>query len=328
MKKLLLSATILAALGVSAAALAADDVKIGALLPLTGNAASARRPAEAAAMELAVDIVNNAHPDLPPCRWPRARACPTWAGARSELVARRPAGQPVGRPEPGAAPDHAGERRRALRRLPVGRHPDHQRGGRALRQAVPDRRLGRPRPDRARLQVVLPHHADRRPTSPASTWTSSRTRSPRACGRQDRHRQRELGIRHLDRRHDHGRGQEPRHARSTSSISYAANSADVSSQVLQLKQENPDVVIFISYTSDAILYMRTMQAQGYKPTILIGDDSGFSDPSFIQTVGDISPGRHQPQRLRRQQGGQQLGQGQRAVQGEDRPRHRRHQRRA
>ncbi len=73
-------------------------------------------------------------------------------------------------------------------------------------------------------------------------------------------------------------------------LPYAANSADVSSQVLQLKQENPDVVIFISYTSDAILYTRTMQSQGYKPTILIGDDSGFSDPSYIQTVGDIAQG--------------------------------------
>lgn len=73
-------------------------------------------------------------------------------------------------------------------------------------------------------------------------------------------------------------------------IPYAANSADVSAQVLQLKEAQPDVVIFISYTSDAILYARTMRAQGYRPPILIGDDSGFSDDSFVQSAGDIAQG--------------------------------------
>ena len=40
----------------------------------------------------------------------------------------------------------------------------------------------------------------------------------------------------------------------TLKISYSANSTDVQPQVLQLKEKNPDVAIFISYTSDAILY--------------------------------------------------------------------------
>lgn len=73
-------------------------------------------------------------------------------------------------------------------------------------------------------------------------------------------------------------------------IPYAANSADVSAQVLQLKEAQPDVAIFISYTSDAILYARTMRAQGYRPPILIGDDSGFSDDNFVQTAGDSAQG--------------------------------------
>ncbi|MBL6455781.1 ABC transporter substrate-binding protein [Belnapia sp. T6] len=73
-------------------------------------------------------------------------------------------------------------------------------------------------------------------------------------------------------------------------IPYAANSADVSAQVLQLKDAQPDVAIFISYTSDAILYARTMRAQGYRPPILIGDNSGFSDDNFVQTAGDIAQG--------------------------------------
>src|SRR5215468_6675074 len=43
-------------------------------------------------------------------------------------------------------------------------------------------------------------------------------------------------------------------------IAYSANTTDVQSQVLQLKDKKPDVVIMISYTSDAILYSKTFQA--------------------------------------------------------------------
>src|SRR2546421_13001005 len=41
-------------------------------------------------------------------------------------------------------------------------------------------------------------------------------------------------------------------------IPYSANASDVSAQVLTLKDKQPEVVIFISYTSDAILYMKTL----------------------------------------------------------------------
>ena len=73
-------------------------------------------------------------------------------------------------------------------------------------------------------------------------------------------------------------------------VVYSANSSDVSPQVLQLKQVKPDAVIFVSYTSDAILYMKTMHNLDYKPPILIGDDSGFSDDAFIKAVGDLAEG--------------------------------------
>src|SRR5476649_323249 len=73
-------------------------------------------------------------------------------------------------------------------------------------------------------------------------------------------------------------------------IAYAVNATDVQSQVLQLKEKSPDVVIMIAYTSDAILYAKTMQALDYKPAMMIADDSGYSDPSFIKAVGKISQG--------------------------------------
>src|SRR5690348_4700072 len=71
----------------------------------------------------------------------------------------------------------------------------------------------------------------------------------------------------------------------TQNISYSANSTDVQPQVLQLKEKNPDVAIFISYTSDAILYTKTMKEQNWKPAILIADDAGFNDPKYIKEMG-------------------------------------------
>src|SRR5262249_18045597 len=73
-------------------------------------------------------------------------------------------------------------------------------------------------------------------------------------------------------------------------IPYNANSSDVSGQVLQLKQLAPDAVIFISYTADTILYFKTLKNLDYTPPMIIGDDAGFSDPSFIPGAGEIAQG--------------------------------------
>ncbi|MFZ1194805.1 MAG: ABC transporter substrate-binding protein [Pseudolabrys sp.] len=73
-------------------------------------------------------------------------------------------------------------------------------------------------------------------------------------------------------------------------IPYNANTSDVSAQVLQLKTAKPDAVIFISYTADTILYFKTMKNLDYLPSIIIGDDAGFSDPTFIPNVGDLAQG--------------------------------------
>jgi len=73
-------------------------------------------------------------------------------------------------------------------------------------------------------------------------------------------------------------------------VPYNANSPDVSAPVLQLKQKNPSVAIFISYASDAILFMRTMKTLDYLPPIIIGDDAGFSDPGFLPAVGPVVRG--------------------------------------
>src|SRR5262249_60331322 len=55
--------TALLALAYAGAAAAQQTVKVGAIYPLSGNAASAGNYSKAA-IELAVDIINNDHPEL------------------------------------------------------------------------------------------------------------------------------------------------------------------------------------------------------------------------------------------------------------------------
>jgi branched-chain amino acid transport system substrate-binding protein len=76
----------------------------------------------------------------------------------------------------------------------------------------------------------------------------------------------------------------------TQKIAYSANSSDVQPQVLQLKEKNPDVVIFISYTSDAILYTKTMKELSWKPAIMIADNAGFNDPAFVKSMSPLVEG--------------------------------------
>jgi branched-chain amino acid transport system substrate-binding protein len=73
-------------------------------------------------------------------------------------------------------------------------------------------------------------------------------------------------------------------------ISYPANSADVASQVMELRNKKPDAIVFASYTSDVIRYMKALKAFDYRPPVIIGDDTGFSDPAFIANVGGIAQG--------------------------------------
>jgi branched-chain amino acid transport system substrate-binding protein len=70
------------------------------------------------------------------------------------------------------------------------------------------------------------------------------------------------------------------------SLLYAAKSADLSSEVRSLMAVKPDVMLFASYTSDAILMVKTLKAEKAKPKIIWGQDAGFETPEFRQTLGD------------------------------------------
>ena len=70
------------------------------------------------------------------------------------------------------------------------------------------------------------------------------------------------------------------------SLLYTAKSPDLSSEVRSLKAARPDVMLFASYTSDAILLVKTMEAQRAEPKIIWGQDAGFEKPEFRSTLRD------------------------------------------
>jgi len=70
------------------------------------------------------------------------------------------------------------------------------------------------------------------------------------------------------------------------SLLYAKESPDLSSEVRSLKAARPGAMLFASYTSDAILMVKTLRAQKVKPKIIWGQDAGFEKPEFRDTLGD------------------------------------------
>lgn len=67
-------------------------------------------------------------------------------------------------------------------------------------------------------------------------------------------------------------------------IAYSAGSASVTAEVQKLSAAKPDVAIFASYTSDAMLFVRTMRESKYAPPVLLANDAGFIDSRFVQEV--------------------------------------------
>src|SRR6195952_4907061 len=275
--------------GLAGNVLAQDKVvKIGAVFPLSGNAASAGVHAKAA-IETAMDIINNAHPELGNFPLAKNAGLAGLGGAKVEVVFADNQGSP------------ATGQNQTLRLITeekvVALAGAYQSGITLTASAIAEKygipfvngesvaanltergfkwffRVTPVASDFAKIyadflddmkatgaktdNVALVHDNTEYGTSVASVITSAFKEKGKAIA--------------LD-------------------IAYAVNATDVQGQVLQLKEKKPDVVIMVAYAPDAILYSKTMQALDYKPPMLIADDSGYSDPSFIKAVGKISQG--------------------------------------
>lgn len=271
-----------------AVASAAGTVRIGCITALTGNAAAAGKSIQQGA-ELVVDIINKPHPDLAPLPLASGAGLPKLGGAQIDLVWADNQGNPgVGQSD-------------ALRMITqdhvVGLTGAYQSNVTLTASAVAER-YGIPFVAGESVAANLTERGYKWffRTTPFGPDFGNLYLDFLAYVAKSGHKTDKIAIVHEDT--DYGtsvagsitEAATRRGIKIAQNISYSANGTDVSPQVLQLKSGQPDVVIFISYTSDAILYMKTFRTLGYRPPIVIGDDSGFSDPSFATSVGGISQG--------------------------------------
>ena len=73
-------------------------------------------------------------------------------------------------------------------------------------------------------------------------------------------------------------------------ISYKAKTTTLSSEVQRLKAKDADVLMPSSYTSDAFLFLNTAKELDYNPKLLVAQNAGYTDPKFIETMGSKAEG--------------------------------------
>jgi branched-chain amino acid transport system substrate-binding protein len=276
------------ALGLAAPAQAQTAVKIGAVYPLSGNAASAGQAAKAA-IEVATQIINEDHPELGTLTLAKGVGLSGLKGAKVEVVFADNQGTPA-----------AGQNQalRLITQEKVVALTGAYQSGITLTASAISEKYGIPFVNGESVAANLTERGFKwffRTTPIASdiaTIYMHFLKDLKAAGTKvdkiaivNENTEYGTSIAKVLRQAAHDNG-----FNISLEVPYSANTTDVQSQVLQLKDNNPDAIIFVSYTSDSILYMKTMQALNYKPPILIGDDSGFSDPSFLKTVGSIAQG--------------------------------------
>jgi branched-chain amino acid transport system substrate-binding protein len=276
-------------LGLAAGAFAQQPVKIGVIYPLSGNSANAGNYSKMA-IELGADIVNNGNADLAKII-PLAKGggLPGLKGAKIQLVFADNQGTPA-----------AGQNQ-ALRLISeekvVALIGSYQSGITLTASAIAERHG---------IPFLTPESVASNLTERGFKWFFRTTPVAADFARaystflkeQNAAGQKTNSIAIVHENTEYGNSVASVIAevfgkdglKVTQNIAYSANASDVQPQVLQLKEKNPDVVIFISYTSDAILYTKTMKELNWKPAIMIADDAGFNDPSFVKAMAPLVEG--------------------------------------
>src|SRR3954468_9947835 len=233
-------------------------VKIGAIYPLSGNAASAGVHAKAA-IETAVEIINNGHPGLGNLPVTKGPGLPGLGGAKVEVVFADNQGSP------------ATGQNQALRLITeekvVALTGAYQSGITLTTSAIAEK-YGIPYLNGESVAANLTERGFKwffRVTPIASDFAkiySEFLADMKASGAKTD----SIALVHDNTEYGTSvagtitQAFKDKGLTVALDVSYAVNATDVQSQVLQLREKKPDVVIMISYTSDAILYAKTMQA--------------------------------------------------------------------
>src|SRR5438132_2545979 len=281
-------AAVLLALAIALPAGAAETVKIGVIYPLSGNAASAGNSAKDA-IELGAEIVNGVYPELKGSPLAGAAGLANLGGAKVERLNADHQGNPsVGQ----------SQTLRLVTQEKVAAMLGAYHSSVALTATAVAERYGVPFlvADSVALNITQRGFKWIFRTGPIAPDFANAYTAFLTGLKPGGHAIERIAV--VNENTDYGTSVAasiPRAARKTginvaAQIPYNANSSDVSGQVLQLKDLKPDAVIFISYTAYTILYFKTLKNLDYLPPMIIGDDAGFSDPTFIPTVGDLAQG--------------------------------------
>ncbi|MGB8282748.1 MAG: ABC transporter substrate-binding protein [Pseudolabrys sp.] len=267
----------------------AADVKIGVIYPLTGNAASAGQSAKDA-VELGVEIVNRGYPELKAMPLGATVGLPNLGGAKIVLVLADHQGNP-----------QVGQQQtlRLITQDQVVAMLGSYHSSVSLVATAAAERQGIPFlvADSVALNITTRGFKWTFRSGPiAPDFAKAYTEFLTDLKKSGKKKIDTIAI--VNENTDYGssvaasilEAAKAANINVAAQIPYNANSSDVSAQVLQLKTAKPDAVIFISYTADTILYFKTMKNLDYLPSIIIGDDAGFSDPTFIPNVGDLAQG--------------------------------------
>ena len=73
-------------------------------------------------------------------------------------------------------------------------------------------------------------------------------------------------------------------------IAYRAKTTSLTPSVQILKAADADVFLPSSYTSDAMLFMRTAKELDFNPRLLVAQNAGYTDPTFVSTLGNDAEG--------------------------------------
>ena len=272
----------------AAAARAQENIKIGLITPLTGNSARVGQQAKAA-VELGADIVNGAYPEFATLPIASSMGLPNLKGAKLKIITADSQGNPsIGQ-------------KQALRLITEEQVVALQgayHSSVTLAASATAEQYGMPWMAADSVAVTITKRGFKwtfRVTPDAIDFAKSYMeffKELKLAG----HPVGSIGIVYENTDYGTSVAASMREAASeanlpiTVDISYSANTTDVASQVLQLKDKRPDAIVFASYTSDIIRYMKMLKNFDYLPPVIIGDDAGFSDPAFISNVGKIAQG--------------------------------------
>jgi branched-chain amino acid transport system substrate-binding protein len=272
----------------ASSAYAAGPVKIGVIYPLTGNAASAGQSARDA-VHLGADIVNDAHPELKNLPLAASAGLPGLGGAKIELDEADHQGSPqVGQQQTLRliTQDHVAAMLGSYHSsvsLVATAVAERQGVPFLVADSVASNITGRGFKWTFRTTPIAPDFAKAYFDFLNDIKKSGRKIDTIAVVNENTDYGTSVGASIVE-------AAKSANIKVGAQIAYNANSSDVTAQVLQLKTLQPDAVVFVSYTADIILYFKTMKNLDYLPPIIIGDDSGFSDPAFIPNAGDLAQG--------------------------------------